>query len=87
MTRMFTNRLNTFNHTSTQSPRSLSGRMAMEDSSEELMKTSTKTMAVEVPSSPISIPITLGKISSIFGLSYNKADDYMQKDLISSSWN
>ncbi|CAO3625265.1 unnamed protein product [Cunninghamella blakesleeana] len=33
-----------------------------------------------------SIPITRRRRSSLFGYSQNSADDYMQKDLVSSSW-
>lgn len=47
----------------------------IEDSSEELVRV-TK-------SSPIPIACS---VTAVFGLSNNKADDFIQKDLISSSW-
>src|SRR5690349_68270 len=47
-----------------------------------------------IPTSPTTsmdeasnaIPITRRRRSSLFGYSQNATDDYMQKDLISSSW-
>jgi hypothetical protein len=46
----------------------------IEDSSEELVRV-TK-----------SSPLPIASITAVFGLSNNKADDFIQKDLISSSW-
>ncbi len=55
-------------------------RLSIEDHSSEEILSRAAT------SSPINIISTTTSITAIFGLSNNKTDDFIQKDLISSSW-
>lgn len=52
-------------------------RLTLEDSSEELVR-ATKPIQILSTSRPTTV--------TAFGLSYNEADDFIQKDLISTSW-
>ncbi|KAG2210026.1 hypothetical protein INT47_003462 [Mucor saturninus] len=52
-------------------------RLTLEDSSEEFVR-ATKPIQILSTRIPVS--------AAAFGLSYNEADDFIQKDLISTSW-
>ena len=50
---------------------------------EDCSSTTSEEFVRATTSMPMSIPTSL---TAIFGLSPNKTDDFIQKDLISSSW-
>lgn len=63
-----------------------SQRLSIEDhSSEEFVRTATQPINIMSPSTSTAIATT-ASITAVFGLSNNKTDDFIQKDLISSSW-
>ncbi|OBZ87410.1 hypothetical protein A0J61_04544 [Choanephora cucurbitarum] len=67
-------------NTSIQRPVQQQSRHSLEDSSEEFVRATQTTKAIQIPSLSTSTA-TL----AYFGLSYNNADDFIQKDLISNS--
>lgn len=85
--RIFTGLRNSLN---AQTPRPTQGRMSLEDSSEEFVR-ATRTSIEEsnnVRPSPIRIASTSSATTfsaALFGLSSNNTDDFIQKDLISTS--
>ncbi|CEP12939.1 hypothetical protein [Parasitella parasitica] len=59
-----------------------SSRLSLEDSSEELVKKSRPILIVNHSANSAT---SSSSIAAIFGLSNNSADDFIQKDLMSTS--
>ncbi|KAK4517249.1 uncharacterized protein ATC70_000581 [Mucor velutinosus] len=69
---------------STSTPQSAStSRLSLEDSSEEFVKKSRPILISNHSNDTVSS--SSSSIAAIFGLSNNNADDFIQKDLISTS--
>ncbi|KAI8979398.1 hypothetical protein BDF20DRAFT_1000724 [Mycotypha africana] len=61
-----------------------SGRLSLEDSSEELVTRATKPIQI-VPGTASYLQQDSLIVAPLFGLSNNSTDDFMQKDLITNS--
>lgn len=75
--RIFTGIRSSLNTTRPSTTQQSSSRLSLEDSSEEFVKKSRPIL--------ISNHSGSSSIAAIFGLSNNSADDFIQKDLISTS--
>lgn len=74
--RILTGVRNSINTSTISRPTQQQGRLSIEDSSEEFVR-ATSTRSINIIPSSAAV--------AVFGLSNNNADDFIQKDLISSS--
>lgn len=79
--RIITGVRNTLNTPTISRPSQQQSRLSIEDSSEEFVRASARPINI-IPSTTSSCS---SGVAAIFGLSNNNADDFIQKDLISTS--
>ncbi|EPB88076.1 hypothetical protein PS15m_011419 [Mucor circinelloides] len=80
--RIYTGIRSSLNTTRPSTQQSTSSRLSLEDSSEEFVK---KSRPILISNHSNASASSSSSIAAIFGLSNNNADDFIQKDLISTS--